>query len=115
MRAIKDVQHELKLWGRFWAKQEEGQGFSSKSNVQAIKEACEVGCASSSTLNLFSHRSDSILVPDYIESIDGRLSILDHRFKTAIRQRYINKGQIRYFADAKSFLFWINKAEREML
>ena len=115
MRTINDVQHELKLWGNFWAKQEEGQGFSSKSNVQAIKEACEVGCASSSTLHLFSHRSDSIYVPAYIESIDGRLSCLDHRCKTAIRQRYINKGKIRYFADAKSFLFWINKAEREML
>jgi hypothetical protein len=115
MRTIKDVQFDLKLWGNFWAKQEEGQGYASKSNVQAIKEACEVGCASSSTLHLFSHRSDSIHVPKHIESIGDRLDCLDHKCKTAIRQRYINKGQIRYFADAKSFLFWINKAEREML
>ena len=35
---------------------------------------------------------------------------LSPRCKTAIRQRYINKGQILYFSDAKTFLFWIKKA-----
>lgn len=115
MRAIKDVQFELSQWGKFWSKQEEGQGYSSKSNVQAIKETCEVGCASSSTLHLFSGSSDSIYVPDHIQNTDNRIILLDRQCKTALRQRYINRGQIRYFADAKSFLFWINKAEREML
>jgi len=114
MRTIRDVQSELKQWGNFWARQEEGQGFSSKSNVQAIKEACEAGCASSSTLHLFSG-SDSIHVPDYIEVIDNSLKKLSHQCKTAIRQRYINKGQILYFGDAKTFLFWVKKAERELL
>jgi hypothetical protein len=115
MRTIKDVKYELKLWGNFWARQEEGQGYANKSNVQAIKEACEVGCAGSSTLHLFSHRSDSINVPDYIESIDRRMEKLTSKCKTAIRQRYINRGKILYFADARSFLFWIDKAERELL
>jgi hypothetical protein len=115
MRSIKDVQFELKQWGNFWGHQEEGQGYSSKSNVQAIKEACEVGCAGSSTIHLFSHRADSIHVPDYIERIDDRMKSLSHQCKTAIRQRYINRGRILYFVDAKTFLFWIKKAERELL
>lgn len=114
MRTIKDVQSELNQWGNFWARQEVGQGFASKSNVQAIKEACEVGCASSSTLHLF-NGSDSIHVPDHIEVIDNSLKRLSPKCKTAIRQRYINKGQILYFSDAKTFLFWIKKAERELL
>ena len=115
MKTIKDVQFELKQWGNFWAQQEEGQGYASKSNVQAIKEACEVGCAGSSTLHLFSHRADSIHVPDYINDIGIRLEYLDPKCKTAIRQRYINRGMIRYFADARTFLFWVDKAERELL
>ncbi len=115
MRTIKDVQSELNQWGNFWARQEVGQGFASKSNVQAIKEACEVGCASSSTLHLFSNSADSIHVPSHIEAIDNSLKRLSHQCKTAIRQRYINKGQILYFSDAKTFLFWIKKAERELL
>ena len=114
MRTIKDVQHELKQWGNFWSRQEEGQGFSSKSNVQAIKETCEVGCASSSTLHLF-NGSDSIHAPDHIEVIDNNLKSLSHQCKTAIRQRYINKGQILLFSDAKTFIFWVRKAERELL
>ncbi len=115
MRTIKDVQFELKQWGNFWAQQEEGQGYSSKSNVQAIKEACEVGCASSSTLHLFSHRSESIHVPECIQYTDDRIILLDHQCKTAIRQRYINRGQILYFSDARTFMFWVKKAERELL
>jgi hypothetical protein len=115
MRQIRDVQSELRQWGDFWARQEEGQGYSSKSNVQAIKDACEVGCASTSTLHLFSNSSDSIHVPTHIDLIDNSLKRLSHKCKTAIRQRYINKGRILYFADAKTFLFWVNKAERELL
>lgn len=115
MRTIKDVQFELKQWGNFWAQQEEGQGYSSKSNVQAIKEACEVGCASSSTLHLFSYRSDSIHVPDYIDAIDQRMKELNMQCKVAVRQRYISRGQILYFSDARTFLFWVRKAERELL
>ncbi len=115
MRTIKDVQFDLKQWGIFWARQEEGQGYSSKSNVQAIKEACEVGCASSSTLHLFNSSADSIHVPEHIERIDNSLESLSHQCKIALRQRYINRGAILYFANKKVFLFWIRKAERELL
>ena len=115
MRTIKDVRFELKQWGDFWARQELGQGYSSKSNVQAIKEACQVGCASSSDLHLFSHRADSIFVPAHIEVIDHDLERLSSRCITALRQRYVNKGQVLYFADKETFLFWVKKAERELL
>ena len=115
MRTIKDVRFELKQWGHFWARQEEGQGFSSKSNVQAIKEACEVGSASSSDLHLFSHRSDSIFVPAHIEEIDHDLERLNPKCITAIRQRYVTKGLILYFEDKKTFLYWVTKAERGLL
>ena len=115
MRTIKDVQYDLRLWGNFWARQEEGQGYSSKSNVQAIKEACQVGCASSSTLHLFNNTADSIHLPKHIESIDNSLESLGHQCKIALRQRYINKGKRLYFEDKKAFLFWVRKAERELL
>ena len=115
MRTIKDVRFELKQWGDFWARQEEGQGYSSKSNVQAIKEACQVGCASSSDLHLFSHRADSIFVPAHIEVIDHDLERLGLLCIKALRQRYVNKGQILYFSDKNIFLFWVGKAERELL
>ncbi|NQY65346.1 MAG: hypothetical protein HRT38_16840 [Alteromonadaceae bacterium] len=115
MRTIKDVRFELNLWGKFWARQEEGQGYSSKSNVQAIKEACQVGCASSSDLHLFSHRADSIYVPAHITVIDESLERLSPKCITALRQRYVNKGQILYFSNKEIFLFWVKKAERELL
>lgn len=115
MRTIKEVRFELRQWGSFWAQQEEGQGYSSKSNVQAIKEACEVGCASSSTLHLFNHRADSIHVPDHIALTDKSLARLSPMCMIAIRQRYINRGKVLYFGDKKAFLFWIGKAERELL
>ncbi len=115
MRTIKDVQYDLRLWGNFWARQEEGQGYSNKSNIQAIKEACEVGCASSSTLHLFKNTANSIHVPKHIEGIDNSIGNLDPKCKVALRQRYINRGKILYFADLKAFLFWVRKAERELL
>lgn len=115
MKTIKDVQFELKLWGKFWARQEEGQGYASKSNAETLREKMRAGCAIAGTSHLVNHRADSIHVPKHIESIGDRLDCLDHKCKTAVRQRYINRGQIRYFVDAKTFLFWINKAEREML
>jgi hypothetical protein len=114
MRTIKDVQSELKQWGNFWARQEAGQGFSSKSNVQAIKETCEVGCASSSTLHLYSS-ADSIHVPDYIEVIDNSLEKLSRNCRAAIRQCYVNKSIKLSSEDKKAFLFWLRKAERELL
>ena len=106
---------ELKQWGDFWACQEEGRGYSSKSNVQAIKEACQVGSAISSDLHLFSHRADSIYVPAHIEVIDHYLEILSPECITALRQRYVTKGQVFYFADKETFLFWVKRAERELL
>jgi len=115
MRTIKDVRFELKQWGNFWAHQEVGQGYASKSNIQAIKETLDVGCASTSDLHLFSHRSESIYVPPHIARIDSDLERLSHECRTAIRQRYVNRGQILYFADKETFLFWIRKAERELL
>ena len=109
------MRFELKQWGDFWVRQEQGQGYSSKSNVQAVKEACQVGCASSSYLHLFSYRADSIFVPAHIEVIDYDLERLSHRCIIALRQRYVNKGQILYFTDKETFLFWLKKAERELL
>ena len=115
MRTIKEVRFELKQWGDFWARQELGQGYASKSNVQAIKEACQVGCASSSDLHLFSHRADSIYVPENISVTDHDLERLPPECITALRQRYVNKGQMLYFSDKETFIFWMNKAERELL
>ena len=109
------MRFELKQWGIFWARQEEGTGYSSKSNVQAIKEACQVGCASSSDLHLFSHRSDSIYVPAHIDEIGRALERLNPRCIIALRQRYVTKGLVFYFEDNKAFLFWVGKAERELL
>jgi hypothetical protein len=115
MRDIKEVRYELMQWGSFWARQEEGKGWSSKSNIQQLRETLQTGCSIQGTGHLVNHCSDSIYVPKHIEIIDEAIAILHPKCKVAIRQRYINKGRILYFDTRKDFLFWVLKAERELL
>lgn len=115
MRTIKDVQHELKEWGAFWARQESGQGYASKSNVQVLADTLKVGCAIQGTAYLISHRADSISVPRHITRIDKDLEKLSRQCKIALRQRYISRGKILYFDSKEIYLFWVEKAERSLL
>jgi len=114
MRTIKDVRFELKQWGNFWCRQEVGQGYASKSNVDQLRETLETGCSIQGTGHLV-NGSDSIFVPEHIATTDKLLELLPQKCKIAVRQRYINKGKIIYFTNKKDFLFWVGKAERELM
>lgn len=115
MRTIKDVRSDLKVWGDFWARQEEGQGYASKSNVQALKETLMIGCAIQGTSHLVSHLADSIHVPTFVASIDREISGLRKECKVALRQKYICRGQILFFDSSKTYLFWLRRAEAHLL
>ena len=115
MRNINDVRFDLKQWGDFWSRQEQGQGYASKSNVEQLRETLQTGCSIQGTGHLISHCADNMHVPDHISVIDKLLHALSPKCKMALRQRYINKGRILYFSTSKEFLFWVGKAERELL
>jgi hypothetical protein len=108
---IKDVRLQLKTWGKFWSRQCEGQGFSSKSNVQSVKESCDVGCASTSTLHLFSGLSDNIMVPGDIKLIDDMISKLPAELIAVIALRYRNESIVLNNRQWKV----LRKAEHELL
>lgn len=114
MRTIKNVRFELQQWGDFWSRQEIGQGYASKSNVDQLRETLETGCSIQGTGHLV-NSADNIFVPNHIAVTDLLLEVLPPKCKIAIRQRYINKGQILYFTNSKDFLFWVGKAERELM
>lgn len=115
MRTIKEVRLELRTWGNYWSRQEQGQGWPSKSPTQKLREACQIGCAVSSDLHLFSDNSDNMNVPDHIAATCALVDQLEHKYKSAIRQKYISKINIGIFPDHKNFMFWLRKAEKSLL
>lgn len=115
MRTIKDVRSDLKVWGDFWARQDEGQGYASKSNVQALKETLMIGCAIQGTSHLVSHLADSIHVPNFVAELDKEIYCLSKECKVSLRQKYICRGQILFFHCAKTYLFWLRRAENSLL
>lgn len=108
---IRDVRLQLKEWGKFWSRKCLGQSYSSKSNVQSVRESCEVGCASTSTLHLFTSLSNNIIVPDYIELIDDKISKLPPELISVVALRYRN-GAITLDRQQWKLL---RKAEHELL
>ena len=115
MRTIKEVRLELRTWGNFWARQEAGQGWPSKSPTERLRESCQVGCAASSDLHLFSGNSESMNVPDHISAICASVEQLENKHKSAIRQKYVSKKGIGEFSNHKTFMFWLRNAEKALL
>ena len=113
MRTIKDVRFDLKQWGDFWARQENGQGYASKSNVQMLKKTLQLVNTIQETAYQTSHKADNIHVPEFIQILDKLILTLPTQCKIALRQRYTTKCRIQYFDNEKTYLFWVRKAEKE--
>ena len=94
-KSIKDVRRTMQLWGNFWASQESLQGYASKSNIQALKETLDVGCAAQGTLHLYSHLADNMYVPPHIEEIDEAIKHLTQNQRLSISQKYIKRKKVK--------------------
>ena len=92
-----------------------GQGYASKSNVEALRETLQIGCSIQGTAHLVSHLADNIRVPDFIEDLDREISSLSQECKVALRLRYICRGNIFLFSSKKMYVFWLKRAERQLL
>jgi len=95
------------MWGKFWAAKEVLQGFSSKSNVEVMREVLETGGAGAGTSHLISQLSIGIHVPDNIQVIDDAIDTLDINHKKALTQQYIKRN--------KASAHWIDRAEMKLV
>ena len=86
---IRKLRKELLRWGRFWHKQEQIGGYASRSNIDRLKEACEVGGWISSDLHLF-EGSSQIKVPDEIASTTKLIERLKLPYRLALIGKYKN-------------------------
>ncbi|WP_100913555.1 hypothetical protein [Pseudoalteromonas spongiae] len=87
---IKKLRKELKVWGVFWRNHESVGGYASKSNVDRIREVCELGGWCSSDLHLFDSAS-SIHAPEHIQITTALIDRLKTPYKIAIMAWYTKR------------------------
>ncbi|WP_273047531.1 hypothetical protein [Pseudoalteromonas sp.] len=115
MSNLKNLRRELKAWGRFWASHEYAQGFSSKSNVEKVADACKLGGMQ------FSSVPFEINVPADIDGLTRAIDALSVHERLVIVGKYIKKKKPAELAvwahlpTAKSAEFWLLRAERALL
>lgn len=106
LKTIKQVRKDLRVWGSFWARAEEGQGYARQSVTARICEMLRTQVLVSSDLHLFSHQADNLFVPEHIEEIGNVVDKLPHNFKLALKDKYI-KNKVRndyYLREAENLL-----------
>ncbi|QPB82809.1 hypothetical protein CWC22_007280 [Pseudoalteromonas rubra] len=89
MDNLKNLRKELRAWGRYWASKETVGGYASKSNVERLRECCELGGVFSSDAHLFSHGSQGIKVPEHIEDMTKKVNQLSDNYRKVITGRYV--------------------------
>ncbi|WP_112353000.1 hypothetical protein [Shewanella benthica] len=101
---IKNLRKELKVWGRYWSRQELGQGYASRSACDRLKEPFTPSRCGGSRNHL---------PPDHINSYDMKVYTLAIDCRRALRAQYICNGQWQLigFDSKKTFLFWLRRAE----
>lgn len=87
---IKKLRKELKVWGGFWRNHESVGGYASKSNVESLREVCELGGWCSSDLHLFDSAS-SIQAPEHIQITTALIDRLKAPYKIAIMAWYTKR------------------------
>jgi hypothetical protein len=106
LKTIKQVRKDLRIWGSFWARAEQGQGYARQSVTARICEMLRTQVVSSSDLHLYSNQADSLFVPLHIEEIGNVVDKLPHNFKLALKDKYI-KNKVRndyYLREAENLL-----------
>lgn len=87
---LKEAQALLRAWGKFWRSKKYGTGYSSTSITYQMMQTGLLGHAGKSTKHLFSHFSESIYVPDWVELVDYVVDNLTLEEKVQIKNVYIN-------------------------
>ncbi|QQX78533.1 hypothetical protein JK628_13175 [Shewanella sp. KX20019] len=107
MMNIKQLRSELKAWGRYWARQEQGQGYASRSACDRLGEPIRQTCSGGNSDHM---------PPDYITELDSHIGRLSPNCKRAIRAHYVCKGQWKLmgFDSQKSYIYWLRRAELEL-
>jgi hypothetical protein len=100
---MKALRHGLTRWGKYWAYQERGQGFASRSQCDKLGEVIVYG--SSAVVE--------ITPPREVMQFDQMIERLTPQCIRAIRTHYICKGQwaLMGFDSKKSYLYWLRRAE----
>jgi len=103
---IKQVRKSLQGWGLFWARQEMGSGYASKSSTAKICEMLRTEIFVSSDLHLFSHLSENMHEPEHIKEISNAIAKLSRRCRLAVSQKYIKgrKEDDYYTREAENIL-----------
>lgn len=103
---IKQLRKELTQWGRYWSNKEYGQGHASRS---ACDKLGEVRC--------FGSVISEAAVPAHIANYDRKITRLSHDCRRALRVHYICKRNwaLVEFDSEKSYLYWLKRAERQLL
>lgn len=118
MKNLKQIRYNLSCWGKFWAKQQTLSGYASKSNVEKLREVCELGGWSHSSV---AGLSDSIFIPEDIAFIGKQVDKLGQKEKLVLIGKYIKKksaAEIKAWAnfdEVSSVKFWLLRAERSLL
>jgi hypothetical protein len=92
---IKQLRAELRVWGRYWASKEELQGYASTSVTERCCEVMRTGIWISSDKHLFSHKSDSILPPEWVNALGSEIDRLPLNYRSAINAFYVRGHQIK--------------------
>ena len=105
---MKKLRKELKVWGRYWAQQEQGQGYASRSACDRLKEPFTPSSNGGSRDHM---------PPEHINFYDVKVYKLTPDCRRALRAQYIcnKQWQVLGFDSKKTFLFWLLRAERALL
>ena len=104
---MKALRHGLTRWGNYWAHQEYGQGFASRSQCDKLGEVIVYG--SSAVVE--------ITPPREVRQFDVMIERLTPQCIRAIRAHYVCKGQwaLMGFDSKKSYVYWLRRAEIEIV
>ncbi|ABE56535.1 hypothetical protein Sden_3259 [Shewanella denitrificans OS217] len=100
---MKALRAGLVTWGNYWAFQELGQGFGSRSVCDKLGEVQVYGASVVHELN----------VPKHVAQFDKMIERLSPNCKRAIRTCYVCKGQwiLMGFDSKQSYVYWLRKGE----
>ena len=104
---MKALRHGLTRWGNYWAHQEYGQGFASRSQCDKLGEVIVYGGSA----------VVEITPPLEVRQFDQMIERLSPQCIRAIRAHYICKGQwaLTEFDSKKFYVYWFRRAEISLI
>ncbi|MDF3127413.1 hypothetical protein [Rheinheimera sp. 1928-s] len=96
---LKEAQALLRAWGKFWRSKEYGTGYGATSITYQMMQTGLLGQAGKSTKHLFSHLSDSLSVPNWVQEIDFVIKYLTIEEKKVIHSFYVKNVKPPQYSD----------------